>query len=261
MISLLTQCTIEKRYKVLSFLFDGVPNPNDTTIITNTQSNNETDSAMLSLYNSKQQTFTMHPPYQEKSCSECHILNKSQLIIKQPDLCFNCHENFIEENLFTHGPAAGGYCTACHEPHKSKNEKLLTDNKKEICNKCHNSVIFKNGDFHSNAGDLDCTECHDSHGGDNKYFVKVGVCKNCHDDFSKKYSYLHGPVSSGFCSSCHDSHDSETPSHLLFQGQAICTNCHELKQVSKNHVHEDIGDTNCTECHNPHGGTDKFILN
>lgn len=254
-------CSHETGYKVLSFIFDGVPDPNFIEANTN-DSIAIIDSTKITdtLKNTKPKLF-FHPPYQEKSCENCHDGNNGQLLESQPTLCYNCHESFEEKNNYTHGPVAGGYCSDCHDPHKAKNDFLLSRTGQNICFLCHNENDIKEGDIHYDIGETECTECHDPHGGDNKLMIKRGICKKCHGDFSEQYAYLHGPVSGDYCYACHGFHSLETKSHLLKTGQSLCLNCHDKRDVLKNENHDGIEDTNCTECHNPHGGADRYIFN
>ncbi len=256
-----TACSIQTRYEVLSFIFDGVPDPNnsenieikDSAVIDSTKILN------IAANINKPKTY-FHPPYQERSCNSCHNNNTGQVLMPQPGLCYSCHENFEDNYSVIHGPVAGGYCTACHNPHKSKLQNLLLKKGKALCFNCHNPQIADN-DIHSVAETSNCTSCHNPHGEENTYLLKKGSCYVCHDDFSKTYKYLHGPVSNGLCNACHATHNSKTEYKLLLSGQNLCFKCHIKKSVLKNENHEGIGDADCIECHNPHGGDDKYILN
>ena len=116
-------------------------------------------------------TFNFHEPYASKECDICHDKTAmGQLTDSQPDLCYMCHSDFTQEFNFLHGPVAGGYCTACHNPHMSKSKSLLIRTGQELCLYCHDSnQIYKN-ENHEGIEDYNCTECHNPHGGDNKYY-------------------------------------------------------------------------------------------
>ncbi|MEN8155447.1 MAG: cytochrome c3 family protein, partial [Bacteroidota bacterium] len=82
-------------------------------------------------------TLFIHHPYREKECALCHNQNRmGSLKEPQPGLCYQCHENFGNKYHFEHGPAAGGHCTECHDPHKSKEEKLLVQTGTDLCLNC-----------------------------------------------------------------------------------------------------------------------------
>ena len=67
-----------------------------------------------------------HYPYEEKECASCHNEHSlGNMVEPQPGLCYLCHEDLGAQYNYLHGPVAGGYCTACHDPHSSDNEKLL----------------------------------------------------------------------------------------------------------------------------------------
>ncbi len=261
-ILLITACSPETRYNVLSFIFDGVPDPNLTNINPLNDSVNKADSTKILniASNTVKPEFTFHQPYIDKDCNACHNNNMGQVLETQPKLCYTCHDNFEDTYTNIHGPTAGGYCTSCHNPHKSKLPKLLTRKGKDLCLFCHDPKISDN-DIHSIVETSDCTSCHNPHGEDNTFFLVNGSCYKCHDNFSEKYKFLHGPVAGGFCNSCHDTHNSESDYKLLLSGQSLCYKCHNKQSILKNENHDGIEDTNCTECHNPHGGDDKYLFN
>ncbi len=81
---------------------------------------------------------------QDQACSNCHDphLSKLQKLEKkaQPQQCLDCHDRplqtpdgrtltdmatLLKDNPEHHGPIRLGACTACHEPHASKELKLL----------------------------------------------------------------------------------------------------------------------------------------
>lgn len=152
---------------MLSFFFDGVPEINvniqkaDTVV-------NTTDSNALSLLKPPdiQAEIFVHPPYADRECKICHR-EGGEFSEPQPQLCYQCHEDFTSKYLYIHGPVAGGYCTECHHPHSGK-KKLLIRQGQDLCLYCHEKeFIFKN-ENHSEIGETDCTECHNPHGGQDK---------------------------------------------------------------------------------------------
>jgi len=165
--SFLVSCS----HKVLSVFFDGVPEENDSIKIAAKKPSPKTDSLvkveitenLAGLQNS------VHPPFQNKKCALCHDpYAKGKLQIPQPGLCYLCHDNFNLKFKSLHGPVAGGYCTSCHNPHKSEFKKLLIREDQELCLYCHDSrLVYKLPD-HENIGNAGCITCHDPHGSNRK---------------------------------------------------------------------------------------------
>ncbi len=162
----LTGCSAQKSNKILTFFFDGVPG---------TEQEQQNDSVFVALNDaSTLDTMTSiakpsvyyHYPYLEKECGSCHLESSmGDFVEPQPALCYQCHENFEDTYPYIHGPAAGGYCTSCHNPHWSDKESLLLRKGRDLCVHCHNASSLFNKDIHSAFGDADCMECHNPHGG------------------------------------------------------------------------------------------------
>lgn len=162
---LLAACTPKVRLNVLSFLFDGVPDPTLVSEITPGDSLLFDNSDSLSVEFTVIPSMYYHYPYQEKECMSCHDQNiVGNLIDSEPGLCYACHEdyNYVFESL--HGPVDAGYCTACHEPHMSKNKKLLILKGNELCLQCHISYEENPSIYHAEIGDENCITCHNPHG-------------------------------------------------------------------------------------------------
>ena len=255
---LTTGCTPEKRYQVISFFFDGVPDPNKKN--EEGQEIAQTDTSQRANVITKQESY-LHKPFQEEKCKSCHEEGFSNALKKQiPDLCYSCHENFASKFNSLHGPVASGACQQCHDPHESRYEKLLIRTSRDICFNCHESGMVLKNPIHEKIGDQNCTECHNPHGGGNNGFLLGGTCYKCHGDFNSAYSRLHGPVASSSCEACHDSHSSGSAKHLLRESQKLCFFCHNSELVLKSAAHKKIKANKCTSCHNPHGGDDPYFL-
>jgi len=254
----IVSCSKEANYKVLSFLFDGVPDPNLTDELIDTIEVGDT--TLIADTNNLHEIY-VHSPYGLKECNTCHSDEIGVLVENQPSLCYSCHTDYRQILGELHGPVAAGTCTACHDPHKSKYENLIIKDRSDICFHCHDQEMLVTNDVHSLIESSSCIECHDPHGEENKYYLKNGACFECHDNYNDSYAYLHGPVGSGFCNSCHDMHSSQADYKLVLSGQELCFKCHKKGQVLENENHEGTEDFDCIECHNPHGGEDKYILN
>ncbi|MEI6901122.1 MAG: cytochrome c3 family protein [Bacteroidota bacterium] len=161
--------------KIRSYFFDGVPMNTDTIQIVKHDSVIHHDSipSLAVTGISTEPPIYYHPPYRNKKCRTCHDPTSAvRLIQEQPELCYNCHDNFSSQYRFMHGPVDGGECTACHAPHQSENPKLLLRTGPALCLFCHDSrLIFKN-EKHKESETTDCIECHNPHGGNKAFFLK-----------------------------------------------------------------------------------------
>src|SRR6266436_8347333 len=109
---ILLGCTTEKKQKWLNFFFDGVPaqgqNTNATTVVYD-ENGQPLDKTVVVHTNAPAVTkvkFVAHPPYEDKKCNECH---ESRVSVKlkgtQRQVCFSCHDDFLEKTKFKHQPA------------------------------------------------------------------------------------------------------------------------------------------------------------
>ncbi len=156
------------QYKTLTFFFDGVPDTvapvHNQDSVLQTGNNNQPENTILPAPETNR---FIHPPYQDRECDICH--SEGALTMPQPQLCYQCHEDFSTKYTFVHGPVAGGYCTACHHPHMG-NKHLLLRKGQDICLFCHEKEqVFKN-ENHDGIENTNCTECHNPHGGEDRYF-------------------------------------------------------------------------------------------
>jgi|Deesub1362B_J571_1020462.scaffolds.fasta_scaffold00651_9 predicted CXXCH cytochrome family protein len=166
-------CSPVTRYRVLSFFFDGVPDPRKKEEQQPTRAVNA-DSVLAKLRQrvlAKEKWF-FHPPYRERQCDACHSVQSSQRLVEdQKSLCFQCHDDFSETYPILHGPIAGGFCTACHNPHRTKFERLLIRKGQEICTYCHEWGDIRENEVHQEIGETVCTECHNPHGGEDRFLL------------------------------------------------------------------------------------------
>ena len=130
--------TPEKKQKWLTFFFDGVPGTGATNV-SNIQYDedgrpleigtasvvppNPEDVEAAAMPTSFK--FFAHPPYEEKSCNECHI-SRVAVRLKGPEkqVCFACHDDFLAGAKFKHQPVEDE-CSACHDPHGSSHPHML----------------------------------------------------------------------------------------------------------------------------------------
>ncbi len=155
-------CRATTRYEVLSFVFDGVPQPVNGSDGT-ADSDNKPSTAKVQRRHSK------HGPYGAKMCNACHQKGTNTLLLKKEELCFKCHS--FQPAKKQHGPLASGGCTVCHDPHRSSYEYLLVAEDREFCTYCHDPNDVYSRDVHQGI-DSACTVCHNPHGSDNDFLLR-----------------------------------------------------------------------------------------
>jgi predicted CXXCH cytochrome family protein len=161
-------------YKTLSTFFDGVPNPNDTTMLASINNPDQTLSERINEINAIKAGPDMnyHMPYLDKACTACHDENLIGKFVKaEPDLCYQCHEDFSKTYSVLHVPVEMGECTSCHSPHMSENDKLLLKTGQQLCFGCHDEGDIRKQESHKEIGTTNCTECHNPHGGSETYLM------------------------------------------------------------------------------------------
>lgn len=157
-------CSVQKHYDILSFFFDGVPDPAMLA------------SGKLSLAQVKEAggTIYTHPPFAEEKCAECHRGRAgSMLTTVESAVCLKCHGGIPEQHPMMHGPVAASACLWCHAPHESIHKQLLRDRAPNLCRQCHGPGQMGNPTSPAHT-DLqrDCLECHTGHGGTARYFLR-----------------------------------------------------------------------------------------
>lgn len=165
-------CSVEKNYKVLSFFFDGVPNPNEG----GSQAGARPAGGGAFVAGTM---VSAHTAYLDHRCVQCHgdqaqfgfatsgFSNLDELI------CVTCHYQLLEGMAFTHGPVAAGMCLTCHDPHASPYPALLKETGPALCVKCHDLAASEDPIIpeHEDLG-RNCLDCHYGHGGELPYLLK-----------------------------------------------------------------------------------------
>jgi len=171
---LTSQCSPNASKSLLNFFFDGVPEPDTASgmvVLTSVESD-----SIVQAGNEDASTLTkasVHYPYQERECAACHDEQSlGSMLEPQPGLCYLCHEDFAGTYAYLHGPVAGGYCTSCHDPHSSENEKLLKIVGDDLCFHCHEKKSVGRNEIHQDLDGMLCTDCHNPHGGEDKYIFQ-----------------------------------------------------------------------------------------
>ena len=204
----------------------------------------------------------------QMGCTACHSAinagtvphSKTNTIVHglssdQPDLCYGCHDKgkFAKTNVH---PAVSMGCTGCHDPHSSKNERLLKTKIPELCFSCHDKADFTRKVVHPPVAAGECLTCHSPHASDEMALLqknKVALCLDCHPDAvhgrhapSRQPSIseqatgktlgpiLQDPARPGkpfYCGSCHNPHSADNSYLFRFKAKSsgtLCSNCHKF---------------------------------
>lgn len=156
-----------KRYRILSFFFDGVPQPGITEpTLTGGEQKIESNLPEKKPLHIPAE----HGPYAARMCSGCHRKDTNELIMPTERLCFYCHNMDIEKK-WLHGPIAAGGCRVCHMPHSSGYAYMLVSEPREFCLYCHDRADILKNDVHRYS-ELGCLDCHDAHTGNDRFLLK-----------------------------------------------------------------------------------------
>lgn len=173
----LTACDTPTRHRVLTTFFDGVPPLNSGTNATPVAVvTTEPDQLAVAPKTNAPpvDTFSVHQPFGEHSCTECHQSSSGMgLKSAPPKLCWDCHDNFLEKAKFQHDVVED--CNSCHNPHQSPEKKLLVKNLLALCGDCHDDKDLKAVKGHAGAEGRSCTDCHDPHVGADKNLLKTAA--------------------------------------------------------------------------------------
>ncbi len=196
-----TGCDKHTKYKVLTFFFTGVPPPEESKkdkavenaqiVMAKTKNNKKKIKRQILVFS--------HGPYGAGQCYQCHDISASvsfktfrkkksrgiagqgrgipgRLVAPLKELCTECHleksaQAAHSKDLWLHGPAANGNCTACHNPHRSAFQYMLLKEKTtELCMQCHSGGYILKTEEHTN--DRECISCHNPHLGKNRFLLK-----------------------------------------------------------------------------------------
>lgn len=164
----LAGCDEVKKHKILTFFFDGVPplgleylDPNSPEYA---QQLEELEKVSMA---SRHET--------GKGCKHCHESG----ILKEtiPDLCYTCHDDYMQQGAYVHAPVLVGDCLFCHDEHSSGNPALLRYPIPEMCYRCHDNRAVDLIEGHSDKRYKMCTTCHLPHVSSHRKFLKSGKVK------------------------------------------------------------------------------------
>jgi predicted CXXCH cytochrome family protein len=202
----------------------------------------------------------VHSPIaDDRECTPCHSPHAGQSSLlwqEEPDLCFQCHDDFTlnkkgEELEYIHGPVAMGACSACHRPHASKDKYLMDAHGLDVCIDCHDDPTLSSGDklwiYDHPPVEEDCMNCHNAHA--SAYPAQLSdaiydLCSGCHPDhrrhsldasraIQRKSSVVRLPPffpltwnDQLVCTGCHVPHGSDNVLILKTEKMVLCMNCH-----------------------------------
>jgi predicted CXXCH cytochrome family protein len=167
------------------------------------------------------------------------------MIVKsQGELCLDCHSDVgdaIATATTRHDPASGGECTACHNPHKGKLNRLLLADPPDLCTGCHQATAAELGmdNVHPPAAES-CLGCHLPHAAAEAALLTqraATLCADCHDLEDEAFSGTHLGIDPAVmdCMRCHAPHASQDPrliranQHAPFAAGS-CSDCHLVAQ-------------------------------
>jgi predicted CXXCH cytochrome family protein len=170
---LMPACTEQNRYRVLTFFFDGVPEPGSVP----TKGYAAPEGALVDGATAEDHAGGYkvygHTPYKEDRCADCHDILSGQLArTPEQGLCLTCHVVPAPGARYEHGPVAANDCTFCHHPHVSRYPYVLKYDPHTLCFQCHQAADLSTGQHHADLESGNCVDCHDPHGGTDRYFLK-----------------------------------------------------------------------------------------
>jgi DmsE family decaheme c-type cytochrome len=175
-----------------------------------------TANATFNLHNWNANTHAVN----DVSCIDCHSICKTfkkgsfDLTVRPrdtADMCYSCHQEIKAAFALPSRhpvPEQNIFCTDCHDPHGTFNDKLLKKaTVKEVCTQCH---AEKEGPYVFEHADVteDCRTCHSPHGSANNNLLLL------------KEPFL--------CLQCHSGHVTTNTSSAELKGAFYtrCTDCH-----------------------------------
>lgn len=165
MAALAAGCGPAARHRILSRIFDGVPEPPPAAAPASPEG------ALAAQTGGAVVRDTAHGPYAAKMCQACHAAAATNaLLVPADELCLQCHD-LQQDRKFVHGPLSSGGCLACHDPHSSRYRNLLVSESEGFCVQCHDRSALELTATHAGLTGQ-CTRCHDAHMSDQKYLLK-----------------------------------------------------------------------------------------
>ncbi|MBN1475534.1 hypothetical protein JXA47_02155 [Candidatus Sumerlaeota bacterium] len=165
----LIACSAQTRHRILSTLFDGVPEPGASAAPEPTMARlmNPDGAAADSVIEREIHWTSVHRPYAQGACDACHRGEITEAVAALSDgQCLSCHSTEMLSGGWDHAPAALGLCSLCHVAHVSMHPALQSQAQPELCISCHaDPTLMTSIEVHRGAGNQRCTACHDPHRG------------------------------------------------------------------------------------------------
>ncbi len=253
------------RYKVLSFFFDGVPEPGapprprgvrkglglsgPEDLVATTRPTTGPAGVAAAV----QAPMVYHAPFKDpKQCKNCHDPSKS-FGTPAADMCRTCHKRHYDQQWddWTHGPVALGQCALCHVSHSSRYAGLLTAPMPDLCLGCHDAKRTMERPYHATAGTQACTTCHDPHFAGNRQLLLDSVAYARRGGRASVLSSGHNEWTKAACVKCHTAESSNQP---VADVDKVCLSCHpKIQQPTPGQkMHEAVVKGRCTACHTAH---------
>jgi len=197
---------------------------------------------------------TVHPPVAAKRCNQCHAAPTAAEPFATRrggfELCRGCHTDMINETFAksrVHWPVVDKTgCLSCHEPHASRQKKLLNVPTAALCGRCHKDTLDRQARLAQKAAQENTAS-------------KIKVDKG---------AFTHDPVSQGNCTACHAPHASD--SAFLMRKASVVEGCGGCHDWIKHNAHP-MGDktldprnknnaVNCLSCHRSHGTGNRYLI-
>jgi len=195
-----------------------------------------------------------HAAVAEGKCTECHQKPTSLETKKRTtQLCRDCHQDMVDQTFNknrVHWPLVDKVgCVNCHDPHASKEQKLLQGSVVKVCGSCHGDTVqlqewsIKNPENKRLCEPVkkgNCIACHSPHAADNVLLIReqdisFGLCGRCHEwethsthPIGEKLIDIRAKNLSITCLSCHNAcGTANNPSMLTFSTtHELCIQCH-----------------------------------
>jgi predicted CXXCH cytochrome family protein len=189
----------------------------------------------------------VHQPVANRMCAQCHEAATSPEPFKTRragfELCRGCHSTMMNETFNKnriHWPLMDKTgCLNCHEPHASKQKKLVNVDMTTLCGKCHSDTVENM----------------------QKLAAKDRQEKAAAKGRQPKGELVHKPIQDGECLNCHSVHASDS-ALLMKQSSMIqlCGTCHDWQKHTSHPMGEKFADSrnknlkmDCLSCHRSHG--------
>jgi predicted CXXCH cytochrome family protein len=173
-----TGCTPERRYELLNFFFDGVPDPFAPKVAVAPTDDGDSIFGVAAGPAGKPVTVYLHKPYADNQCTSCHVgaSGTYESFTKlESSTCLTCHPDVPRQYRVMHGPVAAVECNWCHAPHESTVKWLLKEEAPAVCVQCHDRELLSPRPPEHLMQDKSCLACHFGHGGPEHGLLREGI--------------------------------------------------------------------------------------